>query len=142
MIKRILGKDLEVSAIGLGCIGLSQSYPPFPKKEEGIRFLRRAVEMGQTFFDTSEAYAAGENEELVGEALAPVRDQVKIATKFGWDIQDGKIMGLDSRPGTIRKAMDASLKRLKTDHIDRILDGHTVIGARYSEATERLTDRS
>ena len=118
MIKRILGKDLEVSAVGRGCMGLSQSYPPFPKREEGIRFLRRAVEMGQTFFDTSEAYAAGENEELVGEALAPVRDQVKIATKFGWDIQDGKIMGLDSRPGTIRKAVDASLKRLKTDHID------------------------
>lgn len=118
MIKRILGKDLEVSAVGLGCMGLSQSYPPFPKREEGIRFLRRAVEMGQTFFDTSEAYAVGENEELVGEALAPVRDQVKIATKFGWDIQDGKIMGLDSRPRTIRKAVDASLKRLKTDHID------------------------
>lgn len=118
MIKRILGKDLEVSAVGLGCMGLSQSYPPFPKREEGIRFLRRAVEMGQTFFDTSEAYAVGENEVLVGEALAPVRDQVKIATKFGWDIQDGKIVGLDSRPGTIRKAVDASLKRLKTDHID------------------------
>ena len=118
MIKRILGKDLEVSAIGLGCMGLFQSYPPFPKKEEEIRFLRRAVEMGQTFFDTSEAYAVGENEELVGEALAPVRDQVKIATKFGWNIQDGKIIGLDSRPGTIRKAVDESLKRLKTDHID------------------------
>ena len=97
MIKRILGKDLEVSAIGLGCMGLSQSYPPFPKKEEEIRFLRRAVEMGQTFFDTSEAYAVGENEELVGEALAPVRDQVKIATKFGWDIQDGKIMASASK---------------------------------------------
>ena len=70
MIKRTLGKDLEVTAIGLGCMGLSQSYPPFPEKEESIRFLHRAVEMGQTFFDTSEAYAAGSNEELVGEALA------------------------------------------------------------------------
>lgn len=118
MEKRVLGKDLEVSAVGLGCMGLSQSYPPFPEKAEGIRFLRRAVEMGQTFFDTSEAYAAGENEELVGEALAPVRDQVKIATKFGWDFQDGKIVGLDSRPQTIKKAVDASLKRLGTDHID------------------------
>lgn len=118
MITRGLGKDLEVSAVGLGCMGLSQSYPPFPGKAEGIRFLRRAVEMGQTFFDTSEAYAAGGNEELVGEALAPVRDQVKIATKFGWDFQDRKIVGLDSRPQTIRKAVDASLRRLQTDHID------------------------
>ena len=118
MIKRVLGKDLEVSAVGLGCMGLSQSYPPFPDKDEGIRFLRRAVEMGQTFFDTSEVYAIGRNEELVGEALAPVRDQVKIATKFGWDIQGGKCVGLDSRPETIRKAVEASLKRLRTDHID------------------------
>ena len=118
MIKRTLGKNLEVTAIGLGCMGLSQSYPPFPEKEESIRFLRRAVEMGQTFFDTSEAYAAGSNEELVGEALAPVRDKVKIATKFGWDFKDGRIVGLDSRPETIRKAVDASLKRLRTDHID------------------------
>lgn len=118
MVKRVLGKNLEVSAIGLGCMGLSQSYPPFPEKEVSISFLRRAVEMGQTFFDTSEAYAAGSNEELVGEALAPVRDQVKIATKFGWKFQDGKIVGLDSRPETIRTAVDASLKRLRTDHID------------------------
>ena len=118
MIKRILGKELEVSAVGLGCMGLSQSYPPFPDKDEGIRFLRRAVEMGQTFFDTSEVYAIGGNEELLGEALAPVRDQVKIATKFGWDIQNGKCIGLDSRPETIRKAVDASLKRLRTDYID------------------------
>lgn len=118
MIKRTLGKDLEVTAIGLGCMGLSQSYPPFPEKEESIRFLRRAVEMGQTFFDTSEAYASGSNEKLVGEALAPVRDKVKIATKFGWNFKDGKIVGLDSRPETIRKAVDASLTRLRTDHID------------------------
>ncbi|MBR1599526.1 MAG: aldo/keto reductase [Lachnospiraceae bacterium] len=118
MVKRVLGKNLEVSAIGLGCMGLSQSYPPFPEKEVSISFLRRAVEIGQTFFDTSEAYAAGSNEELVGEALAPVRDQVKIATKFGWKFQDGKIVGLDSRPETIRLAVDASLKRLRTDHID------------------------
>lgn len=83
MLKRVLGKDLEVSAIGLGCMGLTQSYPPFPSKEDGIWFLRRAVEMGQTFFDTSETYTVGQNEELVGEALRPFRDQVKIATKFG-----------------------------------------------------------
>ena len=118
MIKRTIGQGLEVSAIGLGCMGLSQSYPPFPNKEEGIRFLRRAVEMGQTFFDTSEVYAIGRNEELVGEALAPVREQVKIATKFGWDIKNGECVGLDSGPETIRKAVEGSLKRLQTDHID------------------------
>lgn len=118
MITRILGKDLEVSAIGLGCMGLSQSYPPFPDKKTAIHFLRRAVEMGQTFFDTSEVYAIYKNEELVGEALEPVRNQVKIATKFGWDIRDGKSYGLDSRPQTIRKAVEGSLRRLRTDHID------------------------
>ena len=118
MIKRTIGQGLEVSAIGLGCMGLSQSYPPFPNKEEGIRFLRRAVEMGQTFFDTSEVYAIGRNEELVGEALAPVREQVKIATKFGWNIRNGECVGLDSRSETIKKAVEGSLKRLRTDHID------------------------
>ncbi|MDE7302763.1 MAG: aldo/keto reductase [Oscillospiraceae bacterium] len=118
MKKRILGNGLEVSAVGLGCMGLSQSYPPFPEKSESIAFLRRAVEMGQTFFDTSELYGIYKNEELVGEALEPLRDQVKIATKFGWDIRDGKLCGLDSRPETIRKSVEGSLKRLRTDHID------------------------
>jgi len=118
MKARTLGKDLTVSAIGLGCMGLSQSYPPFPDKKESIRFLRNAVEMGQTFFDTSEVYAIYQNEELVGEALEPVRSQVKIATKFGWDIRDGKCCGLDSRPETIRNAIEGSLRRLRTDHID------------------------
>ncbi len=118
MVKRILGKGLEVSAVGLGCMGLSQSYPPFPEKAESVAFLRRAVEMGQTFFDTSEVYGIYTNEELVGEALEPVRDQVKLATKFGWDIHDGKSWGTDSRPETIRKAVEGSLKRLRTDHID------------------------
>lgn len=118
MKKRILGNGLEVSAVGLGCMGLSQSYPPFPERSESIAFLRRAVEMGQTFFDTSEVYGIYANEELVGEALEPFRDQVKIATKFGWDIRDGKLCGLDSRPETIRKAVEGSLKRLRTDRID------------------------
>ncbi len=118
MIKRKLGGSLEVSAVGLGCMGLSQSYPPFPEKKEGIRFLRRAAEMGQTFFDTSEAYAAGQNEELIGEALQPVRDQVVLATKFGWSMHNGRMTGLDSRPETIRRAAEGSLKRLRTDHID------------------------
>lgn len=118
METRTLGQGLTVSAVGLGCMGLSQSYPPFPEKEEAIRFLRRAVERGQIFFDTSEVYAVYQNEELVGEALEPVRNQVKIATKFGWDIRDGKSCGLDSRPETIRKAVEGSLRRLRTDHID------------------------
>ena len=123
MKKRILGANargdqLEVGAIGLGCMGLSQSYPPFPPKEEGIKFLRAAVEHGVDFFDTSEVYAIYKNEELVGEALEPVRDQVKLATKGGWDIQDGKCVGLDSRPETLRRALEGSLKRLRTDHID------------------------
>lgn len=99
-------------------MGLSQSYPPFPDKKEAVAFLRRAVEMGENFFDTSELYGIYANEELVGEALEPVRDQVVIATKFGWDIQDGKCLGLDSRPATIRKAVEGSLHRLRTDHID------------------------
>ena len=119
MKKRTLGKlSLEVSAVGLGCMGLSQSYPPFPGKEESISFLHRAVEMGQTFFDTSEVYAVYQNEELVGEALEPFRNQIVLATKFGWNIQDGKVLGLDSSPAAIRKAVEGSLKRLRTDHID------------------------
>ena len=112
------GEQLIVGAIGLGCMGLSQSYPPFPPKDEGIKFLREAVELGVDFFDTSEVYGIYRNEELVGEALEPVRDQIKLATKGGWDIQDGKVVGLDSRPETLRRALDGSLKRLRTDRID------------------------
>ena len=112
------GEQLSVGAIGLGCMGLSQSYPPFPPKDEGIKFLREAVELGVDFFDTSEVYGIYRNEELVGEALEPVRDQIKLATKGGWDIQDGKVVGLDSRPETLRRALDGSLKRLRTDRID------------------------
>lgn len=116
---RTLGNSgLKVFSVGLGCMGLSQSYPPFPDKKDAIAFLRRAVEMGENFFDTSELYGMYANEELVGEALEPVREQVVIATKFGWDIRDGKCLGLDSRPETIRKAVEGSLRRLRTDHID------------------------
>lgn len=118
MITRTLGKGLKVSAIGLGCMGLSQSYPPFPDKQESIKFLRRAAEMGQTFFDTSESYGVYANEELLGEALAPYRDKIVLATKFGWNIHDGRIDGLDSSPAAVRKAVEGSLKRLRTDHID------------------------
>ncbi len=119
MKKRKLGNSgLEVSAIGFGCMGMSQSYPPFPEKGEAISLLRSAVELGVTFFDTAEVYGPYTNEELVGEALEPYRDKVVIATKFGYHIQNGKSAGLDSRPETIRKAVEGSLKRLRIDHID------------------------
>jgi len=119
MKHRKLGQlGLEVSAIGLGCMGMSQSYPPFPEKREMVELVRKAVDMGETFFDTSELYGMYTNEELVGEALEPYRQHVVIATKFGWDIQNGKVCGLDSRPMAIRKAVEGSLKRLRTDYID------------------------
>ncbi len=120
MQKRKLGKSgLEVSAIGLGCMGMTFAFPPFPEKKEMISLIRKAVEQGVTFFDTAEAYGPFTNEELVGEALKPLRDQVVIATKFGFKFgPDGKSMGQDSRPEHIREVAEASLKRLKTDRID------------------------
>ncbi|MGK5684779.1 aldo/keto reductase [Actinoplanes sp. URMC 104] len=119
MESRTLGQGLSVSALGLGCMGMSQSYGPNPgDRGEMISVLRGAVERGVTFFDTAEVYGPYVNEELVGEALEPVRDQVVIATKFGWDIRDGKSVGLDSRPEQIRRVADASLRRLRTDRID------------------------
>ena len=111
-------QGLEVSAIGLGCMGMSQSYPPFPKKEEMISLINEAVEMGVTFFDTAEVYGPYINEELLGEALEPYRNKVIIATKFGFKFENGKNVGLDSRPETIKKAVEGSLKRLRTDYID------------------------
>jgi aryl-alcohol dehydrogenase-like predicted oxidoreductase len=119
--KRRLGNsDLEVSAIGLGCMGLSFGYGPAVEKQQGIALIRAAVEHGVTFFDTAEVYGPFTNEELVGEALAPFREQVVIATKFGFDLdpQTGQQRGLDSRPEHIREVAEASLKRLKTDRID------------------------
>jgi aryl-alcohol dehydrogenase-like predicted oxidoreductase len=118
MRKRKLGKSgLEVSALGLGCMGLSFGYGPATEKEQGIKLIRAAYEGGVTFFDTAEAYGPYLNEELVGEALAPVRDKVVIATKFGF--KEGKPpLGLDSRPEHIREVAEASLKRLNTDVID------------------------
>jgi aryl-alcohol dehydrogenase-like predicted oxidoreductase len=121
MQKRKLGKsDLEVSALGLGCMGLSFGYGPAVDKREGIKLIRAAVERGVTFFDTAEVYGPFTNEELVGEALAPFRNQVVIATKFGFklDPNTGKQAGLDSRPAHIKEVAEASLKRLKTDRID------------------------
>jgi aryl-alcohol dehydrogenase-like predicted oxidoreductase len=121
MQKRKLGKsDLEVSAIGLGCMGMSFSYGPPADKKEMISLIRTAVERGVTFFDTAEVYGPFANEELVGEALAPIRAQVAIATKFGFklDPSTGKQAGLDSRPEHIKQVAEASLKRLRTDVID------------------------
>jgi aryl-alcohol dehydrogenase-like predicted oxidoreductase len=119
MKKRTLGNgNLEVSAMGLGCMGLSSGFGPPAPKDKGIALIRAAFERGVTFFDTAEVYGPFTNEELVGEALAPVRDQVVIATKFGFKIVDGKQAGLDSRPEHIREVAEASLKRLRTDRID------------------------
>jgi len=116
---RTLGQGLEVSAIGFGAMGMSQSYGPNPGDRGAmIAVLRAAVDLGVTFFDTAEVYGPYVNEELVGEALAPVRGQVVIATKFGWQIEDGKSVGLNSRPEQIRRVADASLRRLRTDVID------------------------
>jgi aryl-alcohol dehydrogenase-like predicted oxidoreductase len=120
MEKRELGKSgLEVSAIGLGCMGMSFGYGPPKGKQEMISLIREAVEIGVTFFDTAEMYGPFTNEELVGEALAPMREQVVIATKFGFKIgPKGEQIGLDSRPEHIKEVADASLKRLRTDVID------------------------
>jgi aryl-alcohol dehydrogenase-like predicted oxidoreductase len=119
MQKRTLGKsNLEVSALGFGCMGISFGYGPATGHQDGIAVIRAAVDRGVTFFDTAEAYGPFTNEELVGEALAPVRDQVVIATKFGLTFEGGNQRGLDSRPAHIREVADASLKRLKTDRID------------------------
>lgn len=118
MKTRTLGKNLIVSEIGLGCMGLSFSFPPFPSKEEAITFLRAAYQKGVTFFDTAEIYGPFVNEEIVGEALKPFRDKVIIATKFGFKYEGDKVVGLDSSEANIRRAIEGSLKRLQTNYID------------------------
>jgi aryl-alcohol dehydrogenase-like predicted oxidoreductase len=119
MQKRRLGTSgPDVSALGFGCMGISFGYGPATTREDGLAIIRAAFEGGVTFFDTAEVYGPFRNEELVGEALAPVRDEVVIATKFGFKFENGKQAGLDSRPSHIREVADASLKRLKTDRID------------------------
>ena len=119
MQTRVLGRDgLKVSALGFGCMGISFGYGQPTTREAGIAVIRAAVDAGVTFFDTAEAYGPFANEELVGEALADVRDRVVIATKFGFKFEGGRQAGLDSRPSHIREVADASLKRLKTDRID------------------------
>ena len=119
MEQRTLGTGgLRVSAIGFGCMGISFGYGPAVSREDGIAIIRAAVDAGVTFFDTAEAYGPWANEDLVGEALGPVRDHVVIATKFGFMFEGGKIVGLDSRPARVHEVADAALKRLKTDRID------------------------
>jgi aryl-alcohol dehydrogenase-like predicted oxidoreductase len=119
MKKRVLGNSLEVSAIGLGCMGLSFGLGPAADTAEAIGMIRTAVDRGVTLFDTAEGYGPFVNEELVGEALQPVRDRVVVATKFGFKIDgNGQVVGLDSRPEHIREVVEASLKRLRTDRID------------------------
>jgi len=119
MQKRKLGKsNLEVSAIGLGCMGMSHSYGQPMEKQDAIMLIRAAFERGVTFFDTAEVYGPCKNEEVVGEALQPIRDQVVIATKFGIDIAGAGQSGMDSRPEHIREVAEASLRRLRTDRID------------------------
>lgn len=125
METRTLGA-LRVSSIGFGCMGLTHGYPPFPTRAEAIATIRAIVDMGVNFFDTAEVYGPYTNEGVVGEALAPCRDAVIIATKFGWDIppeatksfEGGRAFGLDSSPARIRQTVEGSLKRLRTDHID------------------------
>src|SRR6267378_3250649 len=117
MQKRTLG-TLEVSALGLGCMGMSSSYGRPADTQEMIALIRTAVERGVTFFDTAQVYGPFTNEELVGEALAPVREQVVIATKFGFNLEDSQRSGVDSRPETIKRSVEGSLRRLRTETID------------------------
>jgi aryl-alcohol dehydrogenase-like predicted oxidoreductase len=118
MNTRTLGQNLEVSALGLGCMGMSSSFPPFPDRQQMIALIRTAVERGVTFFDTAQVYGPFTNEELVGEALEPIRDQAVIATKFGFELSTGESRGVDSRPETIKRSVEDSLRRLRTDRID------------------------
>ncbi|MGN6532476.1 MAG: aldo/keto reductase [Ginsengibacter sp.] len=119
MQKRKLGNQgLEVSALGLGCMGMSFSYYPFPEKKDSINLIHKAIDQGINFFDTAEVYGPYINEELVGEALEPYKGKVVIATKFGFNIEDGKSVGTNSKPQQIRKAVEGSLKRLRISTID------------------------
>jgi len=116
--RKLGNQGLEVSALGLGCMGLNFGYGPATEKNDAIALIRKAFELGITFFDTAEVYGPFTNEEVVGQAIAPFRKEVIVATKFGFNIQDGKMAGLTSKPGHIRKAVEGSLKRLGVDTID------------------------
>lgn len=140
MQTRILGQGMEVSAIGLGCMGLSGSYGPILDRSESNRFLRDAVDRGVTFFDTAEVYGPFLNEEIVGEGLKPVRDQVVLATKFGFGYADGKSTGIDSSPANIRRAVEGSLKRLQTDYIDLYYQHRVDINTPIEEVAATVAD--
>ena len=147
MEMRVLGESgLKVSAIGLGCMGFTQSYPPYLPKNEAINVIRQAVELGVNFFDTAEVYGPYTNEELLGEALAPYRDKVIIATKFGYDIKNNKLdkagrpIALSSNPKVIRRAIEGSLKRLKTDHIDLYYQHRVDTDTPIEEVAETIKD--
>ncbi len=144
MQKRKLGKtNLEVSAIGLGCMGMSFGYGPPKDKQEMISLLRKAVELGVTFFDTAEIYGPFANEELIGEALAPMRERVVIATKFGFKIgPKGEQLGVDSRPEHIKEVAEASLKRLRTDVIDLFYQHRVDPDVPIEDVAEAVKDRS
>lgn len=147
MIKRFLGNSgLEVSAIGLGCMGFTQSYPPYPDKNACINVIRGAIDLGVTFFDTAQVYSMGTNEELVGEALQPCRDRVVIATKFGYDMENSmrdmsnRPIALSSEPKLIRKSVDDSLRRLRTDHIDLLYQHRVDPNTQIEEVAQCLSD--
>jgi aryl-alcohol dehydrogenase-like predicted oxidoreductase len=142
MHTRTLGQGLEVSAIGYGCMGLSQSYLPVPTPKEGIALIRDAVDRGVTFFDTAEVYGPFTNEEIVGKALAPVRDQVVIATKFGFAFDsDGRQAGLSSRPEHVRAAVEGSLRRLGTGHIDLLYQHRVDPGVPIEDTAGAVRER-
>ena len=147
MEKRYLGKErLEVSAIGLGCMGFTQSYPPYPDKDTCIEVIRKAVELGVTFFDTAQVYTMGTNEELVGEALQPYRDKVVIATKFGYNLgnlaldESNRPTGLSSKPEVIRSSVEDSLRRLRTDRIDLLYQHRVDPDTPIEEVADCLAD--
>ena len=143
MQKRRLGQGLEVSALGYGAMGLTGVYGDVLAPAEALKMLHAAVELGVTFFDTAEAYGPFTNERLLGEALAASRDRVVIATKFGFGIHpDGSRYGLDSRPEHIREVVDASLRRLKTDHIDLLYQHRVDPDVPIEDVAGTVKDRS
>ncbi len=141
MEKRILGdRGLKVSALGLGCMGMSFAYGKVPDKKDMIKLIHEAVKQGVTFFDTAEIYGPFTNEELVGEALAPYRDQVVIATKFGFNIKNGKMAGANSRPEHIEQAVEGSLKRLNIETIDLLYQHRVDPDVPIEEVAETVKD--
>jgi aryl-alcohol dehydrogenase-like predicted oxidoreductase len=138
--RKLGNQGLEVSAMGLGCMGMSFGYAPFPPQEDSIALIRKAVEEGVTFFDTAEVYGPYSNEEIVSKALKPFKNQYVIATKFGFKFVDGKIVGVDSRPETIRKAVEGSLKRLGVECIDLLYQHRVDINVPIEDVAGTVKD--